>query len=298
MNKLRLIALYYHICDDYDNELRWSCQRFSNNSTIPDFTDEELLTIYLYAMIEEEKYKIKSIWRYADKYLRSWFPALPSYQAFNVRLNRLASVFPLLAERFLAKMDQAVAAEVSLIDSLPIVLCSSKRKAKVAKQLSDKGYCATKNMHYYGVKLHIVANAAQGTLPRPEFIGITPASHHDLTALRPLLPQLAGRALVGDKIYADKPLNKRLQQTQDTFIYTPVKLIKGQSEVERQRNRAADDLFSRAVSAIRQPIESLFNWLNEKTQIQTAAKVRSQAGLLVHVFGRIAAACYILNLNS
>ena len=298
MNKLQLIALYYHICDYHDNELRWVCQRFSNNSTQPVFTDEELLTIYLYVMIEEERYKIKSIWRYAKKHLQSWFPHLPSYQAFNARLNRLSPAFPLLAERFLAGVDQEVAVNVSLIDSLPIVLCSSRRKAKGAKQLSDKGYCATKDMHYYGVKLHVVANVVEGTLPHPEFIGITPASHHDLTALRPLLPKLAGRALVGDKIYADKPLNAQLQHTQDTFIYTPVKLVKGQSEIERKRNKAADDLFSRAVSAIRQPIESWFNWLNEKTQIQTASKVRSQAGLLVHVFGRIAAACYILNLNS
>jgi len=34
----------------------------------------------------------------------------------------------------------------------------------------------------------------------------------------------------------------------------------------------------------------LFNWLIEKTDIQTASKVRSTKGLLVHVFGKIAAA--------
>lgn len=295
MEKIRLIALYYHICDYYDRELRWCCQRFSNNSTPPDFTDEELLTIYLFVMIEEEKYKIKSIWRYARKYLRAWFPDLPSYQAFNARLNRLSAGLPLLVKHFLAIVDQdSSTAEVSLMDSYPIILCSSKRKAKVAKQLSDKGYCATKKMHYYGVKLHVVASPKPGTLPVPEYIGLTPASAHDLTALRPLLPQLAGKALFGDKIYADLPLNERLQQTQDTCVYTPVKLIKGQTERERQRNKAANDLFSRAVSATRQPIESLFNWIHEKTQIQNASKVRSEAGLLTHVFGRLAAASYAL----
>lgn len=296
METIQLIALYYHICEYYDSELRWLCQRFSNNSQEPDFTDEELLTIYLYVMIEEEKYKIKSIWRYAAKHLLSWFPKLPSYQAFNARVNRLAAVFPLLCKHFLSMADKEVAREVKLVDSFPIMLCSSKRKAKVAKQLSDKGYCATKQMHYYGVKLHVLASAVEGTLPRPEFVAITPASTHDLTALRPLLPKLAGKALFGDKIYADKPLNETLQQTQDTCIYTPVKRIKGQHELERNRNKAADDLFSRAVSAIRQPIESFFNWLNEKTQIQNASKVRSEAGLLVHVFGRFAAACFLLTL--
>jgi hypothetical protein len=66
--------------------------------------------------------------------------------------------------------------------------------------------------------------------------------------------------------------------------------VKGQSEAIKQRNKAADDLFSKAVSKVRQPIESLFNWLIVKTDIQRASKVRSTKGLLVHVFGKIAAA--------
>ena len=45
-----------------------------------------------------------------------------------------------------------------------------------------------------------------------------------------------------------------------------------------------------AVSVVRQPIESLFNWLIEKTDFQRASKVRSTKGLIVHVFGKIAAA--------
>ena len=101
METLQLIALYYHICDCYDKQLAHQCQRFSNNSTEPDFTDQELLTVYIFVMLAEEKYKIKSIWRYAHKHLRSWFPALPSYQAFNARLNRLSETLPLLSEYFL-----------------------------------------------------------------------------------------------------------------------------------------------------------------------------------------------------
>ena len=43
MNEIKLIALYYYICECYNTELCWHCQRFSNNSQ-PDFTDEELLS--------------------------------------------------------------------------------------------------------------------------------------------------------------------------------------------------------------------------------------------------------------
>ena len=61
---------------------------------------------------------------------------------------------------------------------------------------------------------------------------------------------------------------------------------------------AADKLFSEAVSRIRQPIESLFNWTGEKTGIQRASKVRWYQGLLAHAFGRLATVMLLLALNS
>jgi hypothetical protein len=63
-----------------------------------------------------------------------------------------------------------------------------------------------------------------------------------------------------------------------------------------RRDKAFNDLFSTAVSKIRQPIESFFNWLNEKTTIQKAMKVRSTRGLLVHMMGKIAIAFIYLIL--
>jgi hypothetical protein len=74
-------------------------------------------------------------------------------------------------------------------------------------------------------------------------------------------------------------------ETTSFTLLTPVKKEKGQSFLD-----AADQWLSTAVSGVRQPIESFFNWLEEKTSIQLASKVRSYQGLMVHVFGRIAAA--------
>ena len=62
------------------------------------------------------------------------------------------------------------------------------------------------------------------------------------------------------------------------------------SDEIKKRIKAADDLFLTAISRIRQPFEALFNWLIEKADIQKATKVRSAKGLLVHAFGRLAAA--------
>jgi recombinational DNA repair protein (RecF pathway) len=48
---------------------------------------------------------------------------------------------------------------------------------------------------------------------------------------------------------------------------------------------------------MRQPNEFLFSWINEKTGIQQASKVRSYQGLLVYAFGRLAAAVLLLAIN-
>ena len=96
----------------------------------------------------------------------------------------------------------------------------------------------------------------------------------------------------------DSKLRNACERFSNSTVLTPVKAVKNQSETIKQWDKAANDLYSRAVSSVRQPIESLFNWIIEKTDIQRASKVRSTKGLLVHVFGRIAAAFIFLIFNS
>mgnify|MGYP000326479346 CR=1 FL=1 len=110
--------------------------------------------------------------------------------------------------------------------------------------------------------------------------------------LRDVLPVISGGDLVGDKAYVNRTLRAQMIKEQNLEILTPIKKAKGQTHLS-----AADRLYSQAVSRIRQPIESLFAWIEEKTGIQAASKVRSTQGLMVHVFGRFAAAMLLLAFN-
>ena len=101
------------------------------------------------------------------------------------------------------------------------------------------------------------------------------------------MPYLYGKIVLADKIYSDFSF---FGESNPVKVLTPHKEIKGGSEVLKQRDKAARDLFSKAVSKVRQPIEAFFNWLNEKTEIQRASKVRVSKGLLVHTFGKLAIA--------
>jgi len=294
---LKMIRIYFTICELHDNELFFVSQRFSNNNE-PEFTDQEVMTVFLFAINQEQRFTISQIYNFADNYLKSWFPKLPSYVAFVNRLNRLGETFKYLCSLLLcAKLPENYRNDYSVLDSMPIITCSGKRKAKVATELTDKGFCSTKNMYYYGLKLHALAFWQKGGLPFPESFVITPASENDLNVFKQNWAQIENRTFWGDKIYRDEIFFNDLALSKKAIMYTPVKGIKGLPDELKQRDRAYNDLFSKAVSTIRQPIESLFNWLIQKTDIQRASKVRSTKGLIVHVFGRIAAAFISLIFN-
>lgn len=292
---IKLIKIYHYVCEKYENTLQYHCQRFTNNNK-PEFTDQEIMTIYLFSVQEEQRYKIKHIYQFAANYLKDWFPKLPSYVAFNTRLNRLHEAFKVLSEFLVEEfIPSECSNEFFLLDSMPIVTCSGKRQAKVANEITDKSFCSTKNLWYFGLKLHAMNRYNPGTLPFPESIVISKASENDLNIFKENWSSIEVASFFGDKIYSDESYFDALYNEKGSVMFTPIKEVKGKPTILKQMDRAYKDLFSKAVSTIRQPIESFFNWLNEKTTIQNASKVRSTNGLLVHMYGKLAA-CFLTPL--
>lgn len=294
----KLIEIYFYVCQEYETNLQFYCQRFSNNNQ-PEFTDQEVMTIYLFVINQEKRFKVKQIHQFAHEYLHAWFPKLPSYAAFDNRLNQLSEAFRHLTGLLFDQFKPIDCSEnESLLDSLPIITCSGKRSGKVAPEITAKGFCSTKSMFYYGLKLHSLAFRRSNQLPFPEQLLITPASENDLNVFKQAWGCIENRTFYGDKIYLNEEFFALVQNNYNSVMLTPVKGIKNQSIWEMQFSKAADDLFSVAVSKCRQPIESFFNWLIEKTDFQRASKVRSTKGLLIHAFGKIAAAFIGLIFNS
>ncbi len=64
----RLISIYFFVCDLYEKELFQTCHRFSNNAN-PEFTDQEIMTIYLFTGREQRDFSIKEIHSFAKDYL-------------------------------------------------------------------------------------------------------------------------------------------------------------------------------------------------------------------------------------
>ena len=193
---------------------------------------------------------------FKDQYLRSWFPALPSYQTFNNRLKRLSEALKAFAAHcFATCVPSGSNHDVSLLDSFPIITCSGERKAKVATKITDKGYCATKSLFYHGLKLHALAFSLPNKMPFPAKIVITPASENDLNVFKKDWGNISNRTFYGDKIYIDAKFFEDLSVNSNSLMLTPVKVVKGQPEIIEQRDKEANDMFSKAVSTVRQPKE-------------------------------------------
>ena len=286
-----LIEIYLFVCHVYDTSSQTCYQRLSNNAK-PDFTDQELITIWFFAHFEGcfEKKKMR---RLIQKYWREWFPRLPSYQTFVLRLNRLEQTFQTLG----ALLSGALAAQAApefdrLVDSLPVMLARHGYSygARVGREVADVGYCASKKTRFHGVRLHCIAQRRSGRLPLPAQVWLCGASHHDSKAFIQQQPRLPATELFGDSAYPTPEIISHLQE-QQTRLIAPKKKPKGK-ELTLDEN-----YYNQLVRRLRQPIESLFNWIEEKTGIQRASKVRSTDALLIHCWGKLAVAFFLLVFN-
>jgi hypothetical protein len=289
----QLIQLYVWVCQIYDKHSVMKLQRLSNNHQ-PAFTDQELVTVYLFGHLQGH-FQQRRLYDYIRGHWFAWFPDLPSYQGFNYRLNQLSPSFALLLEELLTALaNDSLHLTDHILDSLPIILAKGTRAdgAKVAREVANKGYCSTKKLYYHGVKLHLLGRRRVKQLPLPAALALTAAAVHDLTAFRyEIEPPILG-ALFADKAYKDEGLKTDLLKRQ-VELCTPDKCQPGQA-----KEAAFNSLWSRFVSAMRQPIESLFNWLIQRAGIQDASRVRSTNGLLVHCYGKLTVCCYLLLFNS
>ncbi len=117
----QLICLYLLVCQTYGTHSATCFQRLSNNHQ-PLFTDQELVTIYLFAHLHG-CYEKRAIHRFIKNYWADWFPRLPASQTFSYRLNLLEPTFHAIGGAWLARLTQDVPAEFDhLIDSMPIML--------------------------------------------------------------------------------------------------------------------------------------------------------------------------------
>jgi len=290
-HKSLLIWLYLEISDLVrQSELYLDPLRLSNNH-VPFFTDAELFTCCIFAELMGYKRK-KHGYQYIKRHFHSWFPQLPSYEVYSRKLNKyydtLIYMFTSLSHKY-----GTVSQSYAIIDTAPIEVCQPQhaQNSAAAQPFVAKGYCAAKKKYYIGAKLQIVAQARTQQLSFPFEFSLASASFHDVTIAKATLSdsEFYHIDLYSDKAYIDNEFQLELFETKGIKLITPIKKKKGQQQLTLFQ-QAANSIHS----SMRQPIDELFAWINEKTGIQNASKVRSENGLFYHICVKMITALILL----
>lgn len=181
----------------------------------PSLSDGEALTMEVvgeYLGINHDKH----IWRYFKVHFQEWFPGLRSRTSFVEQCSNLKPLKEMLLSECFAvpRLD-----ELHMVDGvpIPIVLLARSRRDRCFKGEASYGYCASKDMQYYGFLGHVMIDS-EGRLAG--FV-LTPANGSEREALLDMAQGIGGMML-GDKGFISEALKKTLA-AQGIDLQTPLR---------------------------------------------------------------------------
>jgi hypothetical protein len=209
-----IIIVYLLVCEHYQAiKTRIPVRR---GGFAPALTDEEVITIELCG----EYFKLASdedIFDYFQAHFQAWLPQLRDRTLFVRQAANLWQVKALIQQRLTNVSGQA-ADPVQVIDTLPVPVCVLTRapRERCFKPDADYGYCAAKDLHYYGFKLGLRVARSGMIIHYP----LLPARPHDVQLTDELVAAFAG-VVPADKGFIDAVRQALLEERHGVTLVTP-----------------------------------------------------------------------------
>ncbi len=209
-----IIIVYLLVCEHY--RVVKARIRVRRGGFAPALTDEEVITIELCG----EYFKLASdedIFDYFQAHLQDWFPQLRDRTLFVRQAANLWQVKALIQQQLTIISGQA-ADPVQVIDTLPLPVCVLTRapRERCFKPDADYGYCAAKDLHYYGFKLGLRVARSGMIIHYP----LLPARPHDVQLTDDLVAAFAG-VVPADKGFIDAVRQALLEERHGVTLVTP-----------------------------------------------------------------------------
>lgn len=246
-----IITVYCLVCEQY--QAIQTSYPLRRGGFAPALTDAEVITLEICG----EYFKLSTdqdIFDYFRAHYRSWFPTLTERSLFVRQAANLWQVKAAIQHRLTLISGQA-ADPVQVIDTLPLPVCGLTRapRERCFKMQADYGYCAAKDMHYYGFKLGLrVARSGMITS-----FPLLPARPHDINLLDDLVDGFAG-LVPADKGFIDTLRQALLEERHGVLVVTPPR--KGMATSTTPR-------LVKACRRIRKRVETVGSQLTERFAI-------------------------------
>ncbi len=209
-----IIMVYLLVCSHYAAiKARYPIRR---GGFAPALTDAEVITI----AIGGEYFKLatdEDIFDYFQAHYQDWFPQLRDRTQFVRQAANLWQVKALIQQR-LTRVSGQADDPVQVIDTLPLPVCGLTRapRDRCFKTEADYGYCAAKDLHYYGFKLGVRVARSGMIIHYP----LLPARPHDVQLTDELVADFAGVA-AADKGFIDAFRQALLAERHGVVRVTP-----------------------------------------------------------------------------
>lgn len=190
--------------------------RVRHGGFAPQLTDEEVITMELCGEYFK-LHKDKDLYDYFRSHYRHFFPALADRVAF-VRQAANLWHFKFLIQQRITEMSHQTEDTVQPIDTLPLPVCTYTRaqRDRCFKTEADYGYCAAKDLHYYGFKLGLRVSRVGMIINFP----LLAARPHDLQHLDTLVENFVGLT-PADKGFIDCYRQQLLANRYNIHVLTP-----------------------------------------------------------------------------
>jgi hypothetical protein len=211
-----IITVYCIVCDRYREIM--DIQRLRTRGFAPALSDEEAITIDIcgeYFGFDRDE----AIYDYFRSHYAHFFPHLRERTSFVRQAADLWQVKTMIQQR-LTVISGQIDDPFQLIDTMPLPVCvyTRAKRDRCFKPDADFGYCAAKEMHYYGFKLGLrIARSGMIT----HFV-LLPARPHDVHLVDELLAGFQGVA-IGDKGFIDAFHQAALAQKRAIELVTPLR---------------------------------------------------------------------------
>jgi hypothetical protein len=191
-----IITVYCLVCEQY--QVIQDSYPLRRGVFAPALTDEEVITMEICGEYFKQATD-QDIFDYFRAHYRAFFPALTDRTLFVRQAVNLWQVKAAIQHR-LTVVSLPADDPVQVIDTLPLPVCGYTRakRDRCFKPDADYGYCAAKELHYYGFKLGLrIARSGMIT-----YCPLLPARPHDITALSDLVDGFVG-LVPADKGFID-----------------------------------------------------------------------------------------------